>query len=213
LNPGTRGVIPDGTGIVSLVATLRGLKTSTPNFSKRANAALTSGTVKPMWPLTLPLTRERHIQSPNRGFIAVDILKVLVFLSSVNVDQLDEPVLLLHLFKSLLLIPSILRISQIINSNWTGIESENSSHSKNITIKRDSNSWILKPISLPAGDAEYENEYLDSNHKMIQSKSYGLLWLSRLILADEMVSFFVIVFTHGIETFVEWHDAEVGCFI
>jgi len=79
-----------------------------------------------------------------RGFIAVDVFKVLVLLCAVDMDQFNESILLLHLLESLLLIPSILRISQIINRHRTRVESENPPHSKHITIKRDRNRRILQ---------------------------------------------------------------------
>jgi len=63
---------------------------------------------------------------------------------------------------------------------------------------------------------EKDGKYLDTEHEMVQSETNGLLRLSRLILAYEMVSCFVIVFAHGYKKFgkgIEWHDVEVGYFI
>ena len=53
-------------------------------------------------------------------------------------------------------------------------------------------------------------EYLDPNHEMVQSEAYGFLRLGRLVIAYEMVSCFVIVFTHDgkIQERLRWHDVR-----
>src|SRR5277367_863918 len=137
------GVMPSGTGIVSFEATPRGLNTSTLYFSRCASAAFTSGTVSPTWPLQSDHLKH-GLQSPVRSLISVIVFKVFVFFSSMNMNQFNESIILLHLLKSFLFIPSMFRIPQIIYRHRPGIESETSTQSKHVSIKRNRNCGILK---------------------------------------------------------------------
>jgi hypothetical protein len=65
-----------------------------------------------------------NIQSPVWSFVTVDVFKVLVLFGAVDVDEFKHAISLLHFLERLLFTPSMLRISQVINSYRTRIERE-----------------------------------------------------------------------------------------
>src|ERR1700685_3381312 len=123
------------------------------------------------------------------GFIPVIVFKVLVLFSSMNVNEFNETIILLHLLKSFLFIPSMFRIPQIINRHGSGIESKTSTQSKNVSVKRNRNCGILK-----INDRLNAGSNSDSQHQMIQTEPNSFFRLFRFIAGNDMGSSFVAVF-------------------